>query len=507
MTTATDQPQALDSIRVETYEPLRTVFALVGREIRDTLRDWRIVVPIVVLTVFFPVLMSIVADLALSWVTKYGDPIIGERLVPFLLLVVGFFPISFSLVIALETFVGEKERNSLEPLLATPLTDAQLYLGKTLAAMIPPLLAAYLGITVYLLGLHFFEGWTPSLTLLMLILVLTTTEGVVMVSGAVVLSSQTTSVRAANLLASFIIIPMALLVQGEAMIMFYANYGVLWWVALFLIVVDVILVRMGIRIFNREELLGREIDELNLASLWRTFREHLSWEPWFFGRDVQHMPPRLRWLGTLSGLYLHDIPSILRHSWLAIVMVVIGLLSSIYIGYDFAARFPLPAEVLHLDDVAFETFAEMPAVDWVPALTFGWVLSNNVRALLLATILAVFSFGTLAVPLLIAPLSIVFFFAAQVPIAGYSPWLFLAAFILPHGVLELPAAIIATALAVRLGATFMSPPQGTTVGEGWLWALADTIKVFVALVLPLLALAAAVEVYVTPAVVVWAFSG
>ena len=499
--------EKIEQVGVEKNEALRMVFALVRREVRDTLRDWRIVIPIIILTIFFPFLMSIVADMALSWVARYGDPIIGDRLIPFLLMIVGFFPISFSLVIALETFVGEKERSSLEPLLATPLTDAQLYLGKTLAAMIPPLMAAYLGIIVYLVGLYFFEDWTPSLTLLALIITLTTAEGVVMVSGAVVLSSQTTSVRAANLLASFVIIPMALLVQGEAFIMFYANYDVLWWVVLFLIVVDVILVRMGIHIFNREELLGREIDVLNVASLWRTFREHLGWERWFFGRDVEQMPPRLRWLGTLCGLYARDVPAILRRSWLAILVVVIGLLSSVYIGYDFAASFPFPSDLLNLDEITIETFTEMPSMDWIPSFTFSWVLSNNVRALALATMLAVFSFGTLAVALLIAPLAIVFFFVAQVASVGYSPWLFLAAFVLPHGVLEMPAAIIATGMAVRLGATFMSPPQGMTVGEGWLWALADTVKIFAALVLPLLALAAAVEVYVTPIVVVWAFGG
>ena len=508
MVTVASQPQrSSDQARAEAGESLRMVLVLVRREIRDTLRDWRIVVPIIILTVFFPVLMSVVANLALRWVARYGDPIIGTRLVPFLLMVVGFFPISFSLVIALETFVGEKERSSLEPLLATPLTDAQLYIGKTLAAMIPPLLAAYLGITVYLAGLYFFEGWSPPLILLLLIITLTTAEGVVMVSGAVVLSSQTTSVRAANLLASFVIIPMALLVQGEAIIMFYANYGVLWWVVLFLIVVDVILVRMGIHTFNREELLGREIDELNLASLWRTFRGYFYWERWFFGRDVQRMPARLRWLGTLGGLYGRDVPAILRRSWLAIVIVAIGLLSSIYIGYDFAARYPFPPDVLHLEDISVETFTEMPSMDWMPELTFGWVLGNNVRALLLAMLLAVFSLGTLAVALLIAPLAIVFFFVAQVASVGYSPGLFFAAFVLPHGLLELPAAIIATALAVRLGATFMSPLKGMTVSEGWLWALADAVKVFVALVLPLLGLAAAVEVYVTPLVVVWAFGG
>lgn len=486
---------------------LRMMLTLVGREIRDTLRDWRIVVPIVILTLFFPVLMSFVADMALNWVAKYGEPIIGERLIPFLLMVVGFFPISFSLVIALETFVGEKERKSLEPLLATPLTDAQLYLGKTLAAMVPPLLAAYLGIIVYLVGLYFFKGWIPPLTLLVLVVLLTSAETLVMVSGAVVVSSQTTSVRAANLLASFIIIPMALLLQGEAIIMFWANYGVLWWIVLFLLVVDVVLVRMGVHTFNREELLGREIDRLNVASLWRTFRNHLEWERWLFGLDMQKVPAWLRWLGTLGGLYVRDIPAILRRSRLALAVVVVGLLASVYVGYAFAARYQLPPEMMGLELISSETFSELPAVDWLPAFTTWGVLSNNVRALLLAALLATFSFGTLAVALLMAPLAIVFFFVAQAARLGYSPLLFFVAFVLPHGVLELPAASIATALAVRLGATFVSPRQEVAVGEGWLWALADLIKVFVALVLPLLALAAAIEVHVTPSIVVWIFGG
>jgi uncharacterized membrane protein SpoIIM required for sporulation/ABC-type transport system involved in multi-copper enzyme maturation permease subunit len=486
---------------------LRLVSTLVRREVQDSLRDWRIVVPIVILTLLFPVLMSLVADMALRWVAKYGAPIVGDRLLPFLLMVVGFFPISFSLVIALETFAGEKERNSLEPLLATPLTDAQLYLGKTLAAVIPPLLAAYLGIVVYLAGLYFTKGWTPPPILVVLVVLLTTVEGVVMVSGAVVVSSQTTSVRASNLLASFIIIPMALLVQGEAIIMFWANYNVLWWIILFLLVVDVILVRMGVHTFNREELLGREIDELNVASLWRKFCGYLRWEPWFFGLDSQKIPARLRWLGTLVGLYGRDIPAILRRSRLALVVVVAGLVSSAFIGYVYAARYPLPPDVMGLEHVSSETFTELPAVSWLPAFTVWGVLNNNVRALLLAALLAVFSFGTLAVALLMAPLAIVFFFVTQAAYVGYSPALFLAAFILPHGVLELPAAGIATALAVRLGATFMSPPQGMAVSEGWLWALADFTKVFVALVLPLLALAAAIEVHLTPSVVVWAFGG
>jgi uncharacterized membrane protein SpoIIM required for sporulation len=314
-------------------------------------------------------------------------------------------------------------------------------------------------------------------------------------------------VRAANLLASFIIIPMALLVQGEAIIMFWANYGVLWWIVLFLVVVDVMLIRMGIHIFNREELLGREIDQLNVVSIWRTFRHHLRWPRWFFGRDPRSLPRGLRWLATLGGLYGRDIPKILRRSWMAILVVVLSLLMAGYIGYDFAVRFPFPPNMLPLQEVSADTFSDFPSLNWLPAFTTWGILSNNVRSLLAATLLAVFSFGTLAVALLMTPLSIIFFFVVQVARLGYDPLLFFAAFVLPHGILELPAAILATGMAVRLGATFLSPPRGMTVGEGWLWALADVVKVFLAVVLPLLTLAAAIEVHLTPRVVIWAFGG
>ena len=222
------------------------------REVRDQFRDWRILFPILVLTIFFPSLMNFTARQAVGFVERYGAPIIGDRLIPFLLMIVGFFPISVSLVIALESFVGEKERRSIEPLLSSPLTDVQLYIGKLLAAMVPPLLASYLGIIVYLAGIYTQVGWKPAPMLLIQIVLLTTVQALVMVSGAVVVSSQTTSVRAANLLASFIIIPMALLIQGESIVMFWGRYSALWLVIFGEVLIAWLLVRTGIAHFNRE---------------------------------------------------------------------------------------------------------------------------------------------------------------------------------------------------------------------------------------------------------------
>src|SRR5438270_1721024 len=93
------------------------------RELKDTLRDWRIVVPIVLLTLAFPWLMIAGSQLLFDYARNFDEHALFVTVIPFSLMVVGFFPISFSLVIGLEAFVGEKERGSLEPLLATPLSD------------------------------------------------------------------------------------------------------------------------------------------------------------------------------------------------------------------------------------------------------------------------------------------------------------------------------------------------------------------------------------------------
>lgn len=469
------------------------------RELHDSLRDWRIVWPIVILTLIFPWLMNFTARAGTSFVEKYGASPLGPRLIPFLLMVVGFFPISISLVIALETFVGEKERNSLEPLLTTPISDGELYLGKMLAAMILPLLGSYLGITVYLASLYWSMRYVPPLDLLVLIVVLTTMQALVMVSGAVVVSSHTTSVRAANLLASFILIPMALLVQVESVIMFWANYGVLWWIVLGLIVVDLILIRMGMRIFNREEILARQIDEPNLRLVWRTFVRFFLHPPeWAL---APRHGERVRF--TLSRVYGHDIPHLLRGQWLPLTVVLIVLVASLALGWAYAPCYPLPPEAFQWQDLSYEVFEKAPAIGFLPTFSTSGIFFNNVRALLLAVLLAVLSLGVLAFFPLMVPIGLIGFLMGQGPIVGYNPFLFFAAFILPHGVAELPAAIIATAFALRVGASMVSPPSGLTVGEGLLLALADFVKVFLFLVMPLLLLAAFLEVHLTPHVVLW----
>ncbi len=461
-----------------------------GREIRDQLRDWRILTPILMLTLFFPALMNFTAQQAVGFVNRYGAPLIGERLVPFLLMVVGFFPISISLVIALESFAGERERLSLEPLLATPLTDGQLYLGKMIASLAPPLTAAYLGIGVYLIGLSRQVGWRPPGALLIQILLLTTAQALVMVSGAVVISSQTTSVRAANLLASFIIVPVSQLIIGESLIMFWGRYAVLWWIVAALVVVAAILGRMGLHLFNREELLGREIDALDLRRAWRQFRTAFvrqASSPWAWYRELlTGSLPRLR------------VP---------ILLVATALLAGYAIGAHLASQFTLPAETLRLQTLDGRLGEQLQRFGMLSARGWVWVLTTNLRALALATVLGAFSLGVMAIVLLMASVAIVGYLGANVALAGESAGLFLTALVLPHALLEVPAAVLAGAAILQLGLAAVSLPKGTSLGQSWLSALAEWARISVGLVLPLLALAALVEVFVTPRVALLLLTG
>uniref|UniRef100_UPI00397C25CF stage II sporulation protein M n=1 Tax=Salmonella sp. SAL4436 TaxID=3159891 RepID=UPI00397C25CF len=67
--------------------------------------------------------------------------------------------------------------------------------------------------------------------------------------------------------------------------------------------------------------------------------------------------------------------------------------------------------------------------------------------------------------------------------------------------------ILATAAALRLGAVVTRPPKGMTVGQAWTFTLGDTIKIALGLVIPGLLLAAFIEAFITPQVVVRILGG
>ncbi|MDX1689143.1 MAG: stage II sporulation protein M [Candidatus Promineifilaceae bacterium] len=481
------QPRQLNWLLPFDRRDFHMALIVTRREVRDSFRDWRIIIPIVLLTLFFPLLMNFTAGRLLSFVSDYGADILGTRLIPFLLLVVGFFPTSFSLVIALETFVGEKERKSLEPLLATPLTNGQLYLGKMLASVIPPLFASYLGIGVYLVGLAVTVEWTPPLELFVQTILITTVQGVVMVAGAVIVSSQTTSARAANLLASFIIVPMALLIQFEAVVMFWGNYTGLWWIILGLIVACVLLVRMGLHVFNREELLGRDIDQIRLGWMWRKFWNRFS------GRDADGGYPR-------PSVWYRQTLSLLSGLRRPLLVTLLGLAGAVALGVILAQRYTFPSQVQQ----SLASIDQLENLSSVRGLLAGLpliIFLHNLRVIVLAGLVGAFTFGVVGFLIFMLPWAFISFIAAQLAMAGADPATFLLATVAPHATIELPALLLVTAAILRWQTAFIAPAPDQTVSESWLEAGADTARLLLGVILPLLLLAAFVEAYVTPAIV------
>jgi len=325
----------------------------------------------------------------------------------------------------------------------------------------------------------------------------------VMVTGATVVSSQTTSTRAANLLASFIIIPMTMLILGESTIMFLApdaespsGIGALWAIIIGEIVIVILLLRVGNSSFNREELLGRTIDELNLRGtlrgIWRNVR----------AVDARGTPAR-----SLGEWYRRGITLSLRRLGLAPAVAMLV----------FAAAFAGGFIVGHMPEWQLHLSANASLSDTAHLLgryltlpmetgTLFFIIWQNGRILLAGAILSMFTFGTASLIFTPAVYFVLGYIFSQVVMAGISP-AFLIAGILPHGIIEIPVIVLSAAISLRLGAIVTRPPRGMTVGQAWSMAFGDMVKLALGVIIPGLALAAFIEAVITPRVVVAVLGG
>jgi uncharacterized membrane protein SpoIIM required for sporulation len=286
----------------------------------------------------------------------------------------------------------------------------------------------------------------------------------------------------------------ALLLQFEAVALFWGNQVGLWWLILALAVTAVILVRMGIRIFNREDLLGQEIDQLRLGWMVSTF----------WGRFTGKEQNGGRYPGPLG--WYRQTGSVLAALRLPAAFLAVSLLLAVLLGLFFLRRFGLPdtfqAELGALDILANvrgleELFAGLPRLIFV----------QNVRVVILAALLGIVTLGVSDVIIFMLPWVLITYISGQVGAAGEQPLTFLSAAVLPHALIELPALLIAMSALLRWHTAVLARPADHTVGESWLRGAADFARVFVGLVIPMLALAAYVEATITPRIIIAVYGG
>ncbi len=468
-------------------DELEMVWLVAWRELRDQLRDWRIIFPMVFLTLILPFIADLGAQAAINFTAKYGTPLIAERLVPFLLMVVGFFPITVSLVIALESFVGEKERATIEPLLCSPLEDRQLFLGKLVAGTVAPLFTAYVGILVYLIGLYFQHIRFPDANRMAQTLVLTTVQAVLMVSGAILISTQATSVRASNLMASFIVIPMALLIQGESIMLFWGNDQILWLAVGGVSILTLLLVRVGVAHFQREALLGREIDVLNLRWIGKTFWSSFRGE----ARSIQ------------AWFKVELLKTVRKQSVAILLTIVLGLVAAVA-GYIWVAGNVREVSGAFKDGGFSGLLSGGIGTPLRPQISFGMIWGHNLQAVGVSLLLGLFSFSVLGMLVYLLNMSVIGAVFPLIGVIGKSPWLVGLFGILPHGIFEIPALILSSAAILYIGIALVTPRSQRTLGEVFIDAVADWMKIGFGLVLPLLTIAAVIETWVTPVLLSWA---
>jgi uncharacterized membrane protein SpoIIM required for sporulation/ABC-type transport system involved in multi-copper enzyme maturation permease subunit len=468
------------------FTKLKLVWLVARRELGDQLRDWRVLLPMVILVFCFPILMNEFAKQAVDFLNRYNANLILARLVPFSIMIIGFFPITISLVVALESFVGEKERGTIEPLLSAPFDDWQLYFGKLLVGVITPLIASYFSIAFYLVLITQQENQLiPPFRIMFQLILLTTAHAFLMVSAAIVISVQSTSVKAANLLASFIVIPVAVLMQGETVMLFWGNEQVLWFAVVGVVIVALLLIRMGIAHFEREYLLGREIDVINLRWLWNTF-----WKNFLGGAHSIG-----EWYGfVFRGSLRRMLPAVLA------AVVIAG--AGIWLGYDWVmTNLPQliarasPEELAKIQERASQLpdLASLRNHISAPFLFF-----NNARAVVAIFLAGLVSFSVLGVLVYIFNIGLLGGLFALLQLLGIQPLPILAAGILPHGIFEIPALTLGSAAMLYFGVALVTPQTGKSLGEVVIELLADWAKIYIGIVIPLLAIAAVIEAYITP---------
>ena len=465
------------------------IWLVARRELRDQLRDWRILFPLIVLTLFFPFLMLAGTQQAVETVNQYGANLVADRMAPFFLMVVGFFPVTISLVVALESFVGEKERGTIEPLLSSPLHDWQMYLGKLLTSITVPMAASYIDIGFYLVLLYFQGIALPDFWLVLQMLTLTFAHAVLMVSASILISTQSTSVRAANLLASFIIIPVALLIQGETTMIFWGNNLILWLAVLAVLIMTGLLMRVGLAHFRREALIGRELDAINFRWAWQTFKRA------FVGKAT-----------SFWSWYTVEIPRTLVLMRTPILILVLLAFLGIGAGYVSTGSYSEEIQILinksasENGDTREVIATALESQEFLPtdSITFDYIFLHNVEAVAAMAFFGFFSFSVLGTIIFLVNMGIIGVVASVANLIGFSPGMLLLVGVMPHGIFELPAILIASAAVFYIGALLVTPDGYRSLGEVLLESLAVWAKVMAGIVIPLLIIAALIETNVTP---------
>ena len=237
-----------------------------------------LIMPIVLFGVFIPILLTFLPIVVFPGQGEINIPPFVTQMIPDyckteqqrLIYFVAYFligpmllmvPIMTPIYIAADSFSGEKERKTIEPLLATPTSDVELFFGKVLTALVPSMTVCFttFSIATFLLNLSAFRVFGriifPDLTYLVMMTATAPLATILSICVMVLVSARVASVRDASQVGGVLILPVILLLVGQMFALFFINVYVVLAATVIMALFDILLIRVGSSKFGRETIL------------------------------------------------------------------------------------------------------------------------------------------------------------------------------------------------------------------------------------------------------------
>ena len=216
--------------------------------------------------VLLPLMLSILFPLVVEFAGRRSGGITGPYLVTLLDSFPWFFVIIPAIIpapIASYSIVGEKLEKSLERLLATPTTDGEILLGKSIAAFLPAIIATYAGASLFMalmdsvaygkLGYLYYPNWEMGIILLLL----APLALLLSIELNIITSSRVSDVRTAGQLGSLMFFPFIGIYIASEIGLFTLDTNALLIIAGVVAVLDAALFRISTSVFQREQILTK----------------------------------------------------------------------------------------------------------------------------------------------------------------------------------------------------------------------------------------------------------
>jgi len=164
-----------------------------------------------------------------------------------------------AVLLAAQSIGGERERRTLEPLLATPVSTLSIVAGKSVAAMVPALAITWIAAALFCLGIDAVAGHMllPDSAWLFGTLALSPLLALFGNATAVVVSSRVLDPRAAQNLAATTVLPLLALLVFQLAGRIALGPRFYFALAAGVAAADVALIAIAVRLFDREKLLTR----------------------------------------------------------------------------------------------------------------------------------------------------------------------------------------------------------------------------------------------------------